>query len=321
MTLRTRNSNEATISETRSVTREKLLNPSPAAGDWGENPHNTDSQAYAYSISETDNLVYVYLSEMGHTPKLTAADEKVLGGLIEQGKYLSQIEQELNSQYGKFPKATEVLLALIEGFIKTGTLFDSVCRYCNLNSLNTMIDKVSHPMLHKTIDGYLEPDLIHYVAETTGLDSAMVEQQLIQLSNSNLLINWSLAKEAGQENSIEGLTRIVRTGKFQMDLAEYETEIAEHFRQIKNRAKEAGDQLIVANLRLVVSIAKKYIGRGLSLPDLIQEGNIGLIKAMNKFDHRKNFKFSTYATWWIRQSISRGIYQRVPYYQITDSCC
>jgi RNA polymerase primary sigma factor len=81
---------------------------------------------------------------------------------------------------------------------------------------------------------------------------------------------------------------------------------AELRRQIR-AGQEAADTFLLANLRLVVSVAKKYQWSGLPLLDLVQEGNLGLIRAVQKFDYRKGFKFSTYATWWIRQSISRGI--------------
>ncbi len=86
-----------------------------------------------------------------------------------------------------------------------------------------------------------------------------------------------------------------------------ESDLAREVEIIRARADEANAAIIRANLRLVVSVAKRYLGRGISFLDLIQEGNLGLLRAVNKFDPRRGYKFSTYATWWIRQSINRSI--------------
>lgn len=93
-------------------------------------------------------------------------------------------------------------------------------------------------------------------------------------------------------------------GKIPLLTADEEVELA---KAIEGNSEEARRALAEANLRLVVSIAKKYVGRGMLFLDLIQEGNLGLIKAVEKFDYRKGYKFSTYATWWIRQAITRAI--------------
>lgn len=93
-------------------------------------------------------------------------------------------------------------------------------------------------------------------------------------------------------------------GKVDLLTAQQETELA---KRIAEGDEEAKKELITANLRLVISIAKHYVGRGMHFLDLIQEGNMGLIKAVEKFDYTKGFKFSTYATWWIRQAITRAI--------------
>lgn len=113
-----------------------------------------------------------------------------------------------------------------------------------------------------------------------------------------------LSKLEGIESTDPVRQYLREIGRVALLDAEEEVELAKRYEKQDKRAK---DKLTESNLRLVVSIAKKYIGRGLSLLDLIQEGNQGLIRAVEKYDWRKGFKFSTYATWWIRQAITRAI--------------
>jgi RNA polymerase primary sigma factor len=107
------------------------------------------------------------------------------------------------------------------------------------------------------------------------------------------------------EPSLDSLRLYLRSiGRVNLLTAEQEVQLAQRIERGDMRAKQ---QMIEANLRLVVSIAKGYLGRGLTFLDLIQEGSLGLIRAVEKFDYRRGFKFSTYATWWIRQAVTRAI--------------
>ena len=109
-------------------------------------------------------------------------------------------------------------------------------------------------------------------------------------------------------SQIQTLTRKIRKVEYDFETSVDEViKMTDEIRKGQTMLKNAKDKLISANLRLVVSIAKKYVNRGLQFFDLVQEGNIGLIKAVEKFEYRKGYKFSTYATWWIRQAITRSI--------------
>ncbi len=115
-------------------------------------------------------------------------------------------------------------------------------------------------------------------------------------------ISYEYDENYAYEDSTKEYLKVL--GKIELLTAEKEKELAQ---RVADGDKSAKDEFIKANLRLVVSIAKRYVGRGLDFDDLIQLGNLGLITAVDKFDHTKGFRFSTYATWWIRQAITRAI--------------
>ncbi|MDR2939478.1 MAG: RNA polymerase sigma factor RpoD [Clostridiales bacterium] len=144
-------------------------------------------------------------------------------------------------------------------------------------------------------------DKIYDYIEKQGIDilgSAVIEDDIDKVIDLNITVDSSI--------NIDDHVRMYlkEIGKVPLLSAEEEIELARRMEQGDEVAKK---RLSEANLRLVVSIAKRYVGRGMLFLDLIQEGNLGLIKAVEKFDFRKGFKFSTYATWWIRQAITRAI--------------
>jgi RNA polymerase primary sigma factor len=145
-------------------------------------------------------------------------------------------------------------------------------------------------------------------------DDAEIEAFYEQAQERELEIRDDCGREAEESTYVNGDLTVATTdalqlflneaGRYPLLTAAEEVELA---KRIERGDKEAKDLMVNSNLRLVVSIAKKYQGHGLSLLDLIQEGIIGLIRAVEKFDWRKGFKFSTYATWWIRQAVQRGV--------------
>ncbi len=154
------------------------------------------------------------------------------------------------------------------------------------------------------IDKYTTEDMEESLDSEVNLDDITEEPE-----DEDLILSVEEPKTSENVSSVNADDSVKiylqQIGKIPLLTAEQELEVAKKIKEKNDeQAKEA---LVNANLRLVVSIAKKYIGRGLSFLDLIQEGNLGLMKAAEKFDYAKGYKFSTYATWWIQQSITRAI--------------
>lgn len=261
----------------------------------------------SYDLDTSENLVHLYLSETRRTSMLTAQEEKELGSLIELEKYLLQIERDLTAKSGREPGPVELLKAVLESFCREAFLLKVLCSYLEIPSSFSVEQKTADPKFAKAINGFISPELVNALSEATGFNPDQTLRALVQLSLDSRLICWTALGEAGKESSLDQFSRAVKSEKCLGNMDKCENLIDFNFDQVRNRSRAASERLILSNLRLVVSVAKKFTGKGLSLPDLIQEGNIGLIRTVKKFDHRRNFKFSTYATWWIRQAISRAI--------------
>ncbi|MFB0566268.1 MAG: RNA polymerase sigma factor RpoD [Candidatus Aminicenantaceae bacterium] len=289
------------------------------------------------SLRRTSDLVRIYMREMGNTPLLTREGEILVAKEIERGeeiiiKALSKtryVQNEILSLREGLDEDNEIIQAVFDSdedeFTK-GKLENEKKILAKINvisMLSTQLEKIPALKKYAVARGRLIVKMSRLIRELNVrspyrekiIKSFRDKLKVIEeLETSKKELNASFNKAKGRKVKEELKLRIKRIDKL---LRIYKKEIGlgsqelrktlqtiDKGKQICNRAKK---ELVASNLRLVVSIARRYINYGLQLLDLIQEGNIGLMTAVDRFEYQRGYKFSTYAHWWIRQAIIRAI--------------
>jgi RNA polymerase primary sigma factor len=237
---------------------------------------------------------------------LKASDEKIIARRIEIGRRISEIERKLQKQ-GLSIDANQIYLEIVRELGQSWEIIHKLQENLGLGENNKFRKTITDVRFRDAIDGVIDPLIVQAIADKLSLPPEAIEKRLNVLSVDCILLSENVLSLIGGKVSLANIPALVNDIKFVQKLEDRELGLREYLDVLQKESKIAKDLLTEANLRLVVSVAKKHIGHGISLLDLIQEGNIGLIRATEKFNAHKGFKFSTYATWWIRQAITRSI--------------
>jgi RNA polymerase primary sigma factor len=273
-----------------------------------DEPEESKPPAAPADYEVIDDSARMYLRELARVPLLTAHEEKVLSQKIELGRYVEKLKDNHFRKYEKSPSPVDIVVHVVSQLSKGYPIARIIEERIGIEPSSNVVETIRNPEFRAAIDVVIDPSLIAAIADRMDEESTAAEEAIVNLSiNSRLVPEQLLDLLAIAKPSRQKLKALLTNNRFLSQLDSHRSEFKAYFEKVGTEAEASEKHLTEANLRLVVSIAKKHTARGMPFLDLIQEGNIGLMRAIEKFQYRRGYKFSTYATWWIRQGITRSI--------------